>query len=160
MWTLAAVACVAAAGNPHGATAQVYPVNGKTPASDVVWPFNPVPPTGTPTLTWNGTILSYRKFDISEGVPQRTEIKFQRDGERSPTTVYVSMPLQVDGKMWICPNSSPDPYTRKYRVCDDLPKSIVMGQTHVKIDVWFVRSTIDFSQTVPATNDIKVSDNS
>lgn len=149
-----AVSCLAPANS------QIYPdpVTGKVPATDVYDPFNPsLPSSPRDVSVWKGTIVTYRVIDSMDGIPQRTELGFQRYDKTSPTTIYVRMPLYVDGKKWDCPSStSKGLYIGRYSVCPGLPPEIVFRKTTVQVNVWFVPSALYFGQTVPATNSIMV----
>ncbi len=152
-----ALAAIVAAALPGQGFSQVYPTaSGKIPMTDVFMPFNPSPPPSGVT-TWTGVIDGYRVIGEQDGIPQRTQIRFRPVSSSAEKTVYVSLPLYVDGSSWQCTvPPSVSVYRHAYNVCDRLPKAIHLGKTTVQIRVWDTRSMVDATQVVPITNSITI----
>jgi|GEM_PF-3015477 len=81
--------------------AQVYPVLGQPCCpSDIRSAFIPQQEDAQRIQSWVGRILAYRVRDERDplGIPQRTEIDFQQDGDSTRYTIYLGYPSEVKRK--------------------------------------------------------------
>lgn len=143
------------------ASPQVYPVPGKVCcAHDVIMAFIPKRSDAQRIMVWTGTIQAYRVVDetVPEGLPQRTEIDFQQDGDTNRYTIYLTSPLRINGRVWHCDvPTSTSVYRHDYNICPTLPTSIKLAKTHVRVSVWFVKSQLYNGAFVPASDNIAAS---
>ena len=97
-----------------------------------------------------------RSFRIQNDEPfQHAEIVFGEDGVKQDVTVYIGLPLYVNGAPYQCPASPKVGWLEHtFSVCPQLPANLMSAKTRVRLDVWQDRTPAPEGKNVLVTDAI------